>query len=95
MPISFDTMTGLVPEPLANVEMEVVEDEVLLYNPQGTRAIYLNPTAATIWALCDGQRSVGDIIGLIGANYPEETDIASDVTATLHRLQEEGVLVLQ
>ena len=65
-----------IPVPAAGVEMEVVEGEVLLYHPQQTRAVYLNPTAAVVWGLCDGSRSVrGDYPGpwrkLSGRRQPD------------------------
>jgi hypothetical protein len=45
-----------VPVPVADVKVEVIEGELLLYHPGQTRAVYLNPPAALIWSLCDGQR---------------------------------------
>ncbi len=89
-----DSMIGLIPRSATGVEMEVVDSEVLLYHPQQTRAVYLNPTAALIWGLCDGARTVRDIIRLIGESYPDAgTDLTDDVLATLTQLQESGVLV--
>ena len=90
-----DAIIGLVPRSAADVETEVVDSEVLLYHPSQTRAVYLNPTAALIWGLCDGKRSVREIIRLIGESYPDASaDLTDDVLATLNRLRESGVLVL-
>ncbi len=83
-----------IPVPVAGVEMEVVEGEVLLYHPQQTRAVYLNPTAAVVWGLCDGSRSIGDIIRVLGESYPDADSLTDDVLATLNQLQESGVLVV-
>jgi hypothetical protein len=94
-------MTGLqntvidhVPVRAADIEMEVVDGEVLLYHPQHARAVYLNPTAAVIWGLCDGCRSVREIIQVVGESYPDADSLADDVLATLNQLQESGVLVV-
>ena len=90
-----ETIVDQIPMPISNVESEVIDGEVLLYQPQQTRAVYLNPTAAVIWSLCDGKRSVREIIRAIDESYPEAgADLKEDVLATLKQLQESGVLVL-
>jgi hypothetical protein len=89
------TMMDLIPRPTADVEMEVIDGEVLLYHPQQTRAVYLNPTAAVIWGLCDGSRSAREIIRLIGESYPDAVaGLPADVLATLKELHQNGVLVI-
>jgi hypothetical protein len=92
---SHDIMIDLIPKPADDIEMEVVEGEVLLYHPQNTRAIYLNSAAAVIWGLCDGTRSVREMIHVIGESYPEANDLAEQVMVTLNQLQENGVLVFR
>jgi len=87
-------MIDHVPKAATDVEIEVVDSEVLLYHPQQTRAVYLNPTAAVVWGLCDGRRSVGDIIRVIGESYPDADSLTDDVLAALNQLQESGVLVV-
>jgi hypothetical protein len=89
-----ETIVDLVPTPVRDIEREFVEEEVLLYRPQDTRAIYLNVTAATIWSLCDGTRSVREIIRLIAERYPEAENQAEYVIVTLNKFQENGVLVI-
>jgi hypothetical protein len=82
-----------VPVPVADVKVEVIEGELLLYHPGQTRAVYLNPPAALIWSLCDGQRQVHEIIRLIGESYPDlKANLAEEVLETLRRLYEDGVL---
>jgi hypothetical protein len=88
-------MIDLVPKPVANVATEVVAGEVLLYEPRQTRAVYLNPTAALVFGLCDGNRSVRDIARIITECYPDEAaSVSDDVFATIKGLQESGILVL-
>jgi Coenzyme PQQ synthesis protein D (PqqD) len=85
---------GSVPAPLADVKVEVIEGELLLYHPQQTKAIYLNPSAAVIWSLCDGRRNVREIIDLIGESYPEsKANLTEEVLATLGQLYDNGVLL--
>jgi hypothetical protein len=82
-----------IPVPVADVKTEVVGGELLLYHPRDARAIYLSPSAAVIWSLCDGHRRIGDIIALIGQSYPDSTDsVTADVFATIAQLRESGVL---
>ena len=64
-------MADLIPVPVPDVKVETIEGELLLYHPRNTRAVYLNPTAAVIWGLCDGRRRVREIIALIEECYPE------------------------
>jgi Coenzyme PQQ synthesis protein D (PqqD) len=84
-----------IPVPANNVETEVIDGEVLVYHPQQTRAVYLNPTAAVVWGLCDGNRSVREIIRTIDESYPDAgASLTEDVLVTLNQLQESGILVI-
>jgi len=90
-----NTMLDLIPVPAVDVETELVDGEVLLYHPQQTRAVYLNPTAAVVWGLCDGSRPVREIIRVIVESYPDaDASLTDDVLGTLNQLQENGVLVV-
>jgi hypothetical protein len=89
------TMIDLVPIPTANLETEVVEGEVLVYNPQQTRAVYLNPTAALVFGLCDGKRSVREIIRVLSECYPDgAASLSDDVLTTINELRESGILAV-
>jgi len=65
----------------------------LLYDQQQTQAIYLNPTAAAIWLLCDGSSSVDQIIETVQEAYPEAA-VAEDIIGTLRDLEARGVIVV-
>ena len=85
-----------IPAPVADVRVEVIEGELLLYHPEQTKAIYLNPSAAVIWSLCDGQRRAQEIIQLIGESYPDATpDLTKEVLATLEELCQSRVLIVE
>lgn len=82
-----------VPVPADFVEAELVDNEVLLYHPRHTSAVYLNPTAALVWGLCDGNRTVADIIALLETSYPDaELSIADGVDAALAGLEKDGMI---
>ena len=90
-----DNALNHVPLPASDIHMEIVDNELLLYHPQQTRATYLNSTAAIVWGLCDGHRSVRDIIQAIGDSYPDAgTRVTEDVLVTVDELCESGLLVM-
>jgi coenzyme PQQ biosynthesis protein PqqD len=64
--------------------LEKMDNELLLFNSKSTNVLYLNESASVIWQLCDGQRSVDEIITLLASTYPEAADsIRSDVQETI------------
>ena len=70
--------------------------EMVLYHPQLTNAVYLNPTAALIWGLCDGRRSVREIVGIIENTYPDAgPTLSENVGEVVDRLQGTGVIVVR
>ncbi|MFM8322925.1 MAG: pyrroloquinoline quinone biosynthesis peptide chaperone PqqD [Chloroflexota bacterium] len=80
----------------ADYRLEQLDDELLLYHPNETRILYLNPTASLIWGLCDGERSVAQIIAVLEEAYPEAQDaIAGDVQDSLAHLLEQGCIELR
>ncbi|MEQ1911186.1 MAG: PqqD family protein [Vicinamibacterales bacterium] len=82
-----------IPRAIPLCRLERIGDEVLLYHPGLTKAVYLNGTASLIWQLCDGQRSDEDIVVLLREGFPDEgADIAGDVHATLQRFSDEGAI---
>jgi len=84
-----------IPRPVADVATEIVDGEVLIYHPRYQTAVYLNPTAALVWGLCDGRRSASDIVRLLGDSYPEGGEaLAQDVESVLRQLQETGLLIV-
>jgi hypothetical protein len=73
-------------------KLEVLDDELLLYHPEQTRAIYMNETATVIWALCDG-RTVDEIRDEVAAAFPDATaSLMDDVRHTISQLSEFGAL---
>ena len=49
------------------VVVEEMGEEILLYRPTTHKAIHLNGTAAAIWKLCDGTRTVKDLVACLEA----------------------------
>ena len=64
-------MGSRTPEKKQDFRLEEVDDELLLYHPVRTTALYLNDTAALIWKLCDGRRSSVEIAALVVVDVVE------------------------
>jgi pyrroloquinoline quinone biosynthesis protein D len=67
----------------------VREQHVLLF-PEG--ALALNGTAAAVLELCDGDRTVDDIVERLSAEY-EDADVGPDVREVLGRIAERGLVI--
>jgi hypothetical protein len=82
------------PRQALDFRLEQLDGELLLYHPGQTTIMYCNPTASLIWGLCDGQRSVQDIIALLSAAYEQAgAAVAADVEATLEQFYQHGAIV--
>lgn len=65
---------------------EAQQAHVLLY-PEGM--VRLNPSAGAILQLCDGDRTVTEIIGALNAQFPD-VDLAHDVRQFLETATDNG-----
>ena len=74
----------------ARLRYDEVREEHLLLVPEG--AVRLNPTAAEVLELCDGERSLEDIVGVLAERYPE-ADLRDDVRGLIDAMAQRGVLV--
>jgi len=79
----------------SDYRLETLDTEQLLYDPEQTRVLCCNETASLIWRLCDGQRTVEEIVALLTEAFPEAADtIAGDVEATLEEFAQHGAIEL-
>jgi coenzyme PQQ biosynthesis protein PqqD len=60
----------------ARLQYDDVREEHLLLIPEG--AVRLNPTAAEVLELCDGERSLDEIVGALSERY-QGSDLRDDV----------------
>ena len=74
----------------ARLRYDEVREEHLLLVPEG--AVRLNPTAAEVLELCDGQRSLDEIIGVLSARY-DGADVGEDVRELVDGMIERGLVV--
>jgi len=74
----------------ARLRYDEVREEHLLLIPEG--AVRLNPTAAEVLELCDGQRSIDDIVAALSARY-DGADLRDDVVELVDAMTEKGLVI--
>ena len=74
----------------ARLQYDDVRAEHVLLIPEGV--VRLNPTAAEVLGLCDGRRSLDDIVGALSERY-EGADLGDDVRALVDALAQKGLVV--
>ena len=78
---------------LPGVVVEEMGEEVLLYRPTTHKAIHLNGTAAAIWKLCDGSRTLNDLVAALEIAFPDaKPRIAREVRDVVDQLLRDGAL---
>ena len=74
----------------ARLRYDEVRQEHVLLIPEGV--VRLNPTAAEVLELCDGDRSLDEIIRVLSARY-EGFDLGDDVRGLVAGMTQKGLVV--
>jgi pyrroloquinoline quinone biosynthesis protein D len=74
----------------ARLRYDEVREEHVLLIPEGV--VRLNPTAAEVLELCDGERSLEDIVGALSERY-EGADLRDDVHELVDAMARRGLVV--
>jgi len=74
----------------ARLRYDEVREEHVLLVPEGV--VRLNPTAAEVLELCDGKRSLEEIVGALASRY-EGADLRDDVHGLLEAMTRKGLVV--
>ena len=74
----------------ARLRYDEVRAEHVLLIPEGV--VRLNPTAAEVLEMCDGERSLDDIVGALSARY-EGADVRGDVLELVDAMAQRGLVV--
>ncbi len=61
----------VIPKQAFGFYIEELDGENLLYRLGVHKAIHLNETATLIWKLCDGSRTMQEIMDLLKGEYPD------------------------
>jgi pyrroloquinoline quinone biosynthesis protein D len=74
----------------ARLRYDEVREEHLLLIPEGV--VRLNPTAAEVLELCDGERSIDEIVGALSERY-DGADLRDDVVELVGAMAQRGLVV--
>ena len=74
----------------ARLRYDEVREEHLLLIPEG--AVKLNASAAEVLELCDGERSLEDIVGALSERY-QGADVREDVVELVDAMAQRGLVV--
>ena len=86
-------MTHHLPARRPGIEARDIGGETLLHDQSGEDIHVLNPTAAFIWSLCDGQHTPADIAAALREEYaiPPANDPAADIARVLAIFRDRGL----
>lgn len=70
------------------------DQETVIVEPATGRAVSLNTTAAAVWFLCNGERTIGEIAAAIREVYPATpaANVEADVRKILDDFREKQLL---
>lgn len=81
------------PAPVPDYQIELLDGEIILFHHSGLKVMHSNHTGALIWQLCDGRRTVAELVQLLSAIYPDSAEeIRSDVHEILTTLATHGAI---
>ena len=73
--------------------IEQLDGEFFIYHPSRPVMESANKTAALLFELCDGTRTVADLTELIVGAFPQDAAVPAQVAATLDDMIQGGLLV--
>jgi hypothetical protein len=83
----------VIPKPIPGFQTQILDGEIVLLHPGNNTIIHINQTGALIWQLCNGVRSMTDIIVLLSEAYPEsKKQIEADVPQIIQQFVAHGAL---
>ena len=88
-------MMSECPRQTKDFELIQVEDGFVIHEEEKDRVHYLNPIAAAVLAMCDGQTSTEDIIKQLQEHFCLDEPPEKDVADILNRFLDEGLVTLQ
>ena len=82
-----------IPVAAPGFELADIDGEALLFSHGRTSMHRLNASATLIWKLCDGKRTVAEIVGLISNAFSDKGgDVEGDVCKVIDELIGVGAL---
>ena len=82
-----------IPKPVPGFQTQTLDGEIVLLHPTNSTILHINQTGALVWQLCNGLRSVAEIVIILSEAYPESREqIAVDVPQVIEKLAAHGAL---
>ena len=76
-----------------NVLTQETSDALVLLDPNGGAYFSLNEVGSRVWSLCDGTRTVADVVGVLADEFEAPTEtIRDDVLELLEELASERLV---
>jgi hypothetical protein len=86
-------MPAMKPKARAELTVEDIEGEALIYDERTGDLHHLNPTATIVFSLCDGTATVKEMSGDISAAFQMPADqVERDVRALIRDFRKAGLL---
>jgi hypothetical protein len=83
---------AVTPKQVEGLELTPVEDGATIHEPQTDRVHYLNPTAALVLELCDGNSDAAEIARLLQDHFKLAAPPQAEVEALLSQFMDEGLV---
>lgn len=85
--------TNIVYKKNSNCLIEDMDGELLVYDPESATTLHLNNSSMIVLELCDGKRSLTEIIRLVQEAYPGQSEeVEADILALVEDLTSRQVL---
>jgi hypothetical protein len=80
------------PTQVEGVELTPVPDGAVIYDSDGDHVHYLNPTAALVFALCDGTIDAAEIARLIQNHFKLDEPPQAEIELLLTQFLDAGII---
>jgi hypothetical protein len=81
-----------IPKRIDGLDVNELPDGYIIYQKEGDRVHYLNPTAVLVFEMCDGQVTADAIPDLLKQAYALPEAPTADVDACLTKFLDEGLI---
>ena len=87
------TPAGAGPRRAEGLEISVLDDGLVVYQPSHDRVHYLNPTAGLVLELCNGESDVAALAGLVADAYGLGAPPLAEVAGCVQELQAQALVL--
>lgn len=87
-----ETNVDQYPKRVDGLEIFPADEGYVIYEEENDRVHYLNPVAALIYELCDGDNSTESIMDLVQQSFSLPDKPVAEVTKALEQMKDEGLL---